>query len=105
MVENWTIQPLAFRRRQLLASQHHTNHADVHSDGAAPAMPLGARNPARRKLQRTHSGSVRALLWRSCDSSAVRATQSRQSKGAVSCRSSDGERATRYELAHPTQAR
>jgi len=50
-------------------------------------------------------GSVRALLWRSCDSSVVRATQSRQSKGAVSCRSSESERATRQELARPRQAR
>jgi hypothetical protein len=44
MVEYWTFQPLALRRRQLLANQHRTNHADVHSDGAAPAMPLGARS-------------------------------------------------------------
>ena len=39
MAEYWTIQPLALRRRQLLVNQHRTCHADVHSDGAAHAMP------------------------------------------------------------------
>ena len=56
MVEYWTIQPLALRRRQL---QHGTNHADVHSDGAAHAMPSEREILYGGKLQRKRSGEGR----------------------------------------------
>ena len=59
MVEYWTIQPLALRRRQLLVNQHGTNHADVHSDGAAHAMPSEREILYGGKLQRKRSGEGR----------------------------------------------
>jgi len=69
-----------------------------------PAAPADSR-AAQAFLPGGKSGSVRALLWRSRGCSAARATQSRQSKAAASCRSSQGERATRYEHVRRTQAR
>ena len=59
MVEIGLFSPLVLRRRQLLAGQHRTSHADVHGNGAAPAMPVGTGNPAGRKVQRKRSGEPR----------------------------------------------
>jgi hypothetical protein len=57
MVEYWTIQPLALRRR-LLANQHRTNHADVHRDRAAPLCPSEREILHGRKLQWKRSGET-----------------------------------------------
>src|SRR4029077_14504126 len=56
MVEYWTIQPLALRRRPLLANQHRTSHADVHSAMARlPPCPSEREILHGRRLQRKRS--------------------------------------------------